>query len=474
MVDKDSHGKRWLPIMALIALTFMAHLLVLANPGFFNHDEWQRADHVEAHGLVNYLKSYTVVLAGPDFGYPVRPIGFAQQGISAIWMQTYPVIPHAIDVVLHSAVVVLLWSVLLRVGFERRRAAWAAAIFAICPLATFSVGWVGASFDRWYALFSLVCAHGVVSAAREGLDEKAIALVLLGSCGAILSKETAIVLPAALLVMGYSLWLSGKSQYRVRPALGAIALSGLPILIYIAIRWPAIQATLSSHGGPYAPAMVSIPGNVLLYLAQPFILRAVEVMPVSFVARWELWLALALHGLLLAAIWRRYGWRAPLTYAAGYFVFLLPVLPLPNQGAHYLYASGIPFAIAFALLLAPRRDAGVPRRFSRGRTAVAGAVMLFLLGRSLVIQENLYSAGKCQAEFLASFKPMAEEAMAGGSDRLHITAAPGAREYIAHRALFGRMPFSEEGQWPTVVGATQSSEGDGNFVMQPNCTVLRQ
>jgi hypothetical protein len=256
--------------------------------------------------------------------------------------------------------------------------------------------------------------------------------------------------------------------------LGAIALSGIPILIYLAVRWPAIQGTLTSRGGPYVPVMGKLPGNALVYLAQPFQLRAVELRSFPLLPRWEFWLALALHGLLMTAIWRRFGWRALLAYVAGYFVFLVPVLPLPAPSTHYLYASGIPFAIALALLLTPRVEAGVPKNRSRGRPALAGLVMLFLAGRSLFIQQELYSIGKCQTEFLASFRPMAEEAIASGSDRLHIVGAPGAREYVALRALFGRVAFSEGGKWPTVVGAVPALERDGNFVMQPNCTVVRQ
>jgi hypothetical protein len=77
-------------------------------------------------------------------------------------------------------------------------------------------------------------------------------------------------------------------------------------------------------------------------------------------------------------------------------------------------------------------------------------------------------------KFLASFSSMAEEAIAGGSNRLHIRGAHGARKYVAERALFGRDAFSGRGKWPTVVGAAPSLEHDSNFVMQPNCTMLRQ
>jgi len=66
--------------------------------------------------------------------------------------------------------------------------------------------------------------------------------------------------------MAYSLTLASQSVCRVRPALGAIGLSGLPMLAYLAIRWPAIQGRL----WPLRPSLGKVPGNVLVYLAQPF------------------------------------------------------------------------------------------------------------------------------------------------------------------------------------------------------------
>jgi hypothetical protein len=469
----DAPQGSWATAAALIVFTFTAHLLVLANPGFFSHEEWLVSDDIGRFGLASFLQRYSELKPGEHFGEPVRPIGFAQLGLSTLWMQSNPVIPHAIDVGMHAVVVIVFWSLLLRVGFGQQRATWAALLFAISPLTAFAVGWLSATFERWYVLFSLICAHGVVVAARKGLTPRALALVLLGSAGAILSKETAIILPAALLVMGYALRSAREVQYRVGPALAAIALSGIPILLYLVLRWPAIHASLTGDGGPYSPSLINVPRNLLIYFAEPLLPTVVEVTGLWW-PLWEWCLALALHVLLLIALWRRYGLRAPLLYVAGYFIFLVPVLPLPGALGHYLYVSGMAFAIAVTLAIAPRTKSKMPMNLSPAGIVVAGLVMIFVVARSLVTQEYMYSVGKCQAEFLASLKPLADDAMANGSLRLHVIGTPDAPEYVAQRALFGRRQFADGGKWPTVVGPAPSLARDADFVMQANCTVSRR
>jgi hypothetical protein len=466
-------GRRaWRTGLALLALTFISHLLVVANPGFFSHDEWQRADFVQANPLSEYARQYGALKAGPDFSFPVRPIGFLQQGVSTLWMSEAPVVAHALDVALHAAVVVLLWRLLLMLGMPGRLAAMSAMLFAISPLASVAVGWVGASFDRWYVLFAVVCAQGAALAARWGLGSRAAFLILFGSIGAILSKETAVVLPGALLLMYFALFTVDRERVRWRPALASIVLSSLPIIAYLIIRWPAIEATLAGHGGAYAPSMANVPGNALIYIAQPFALQAVELVSIHQLAPWQWWLALTLHGALVVLLWQRWGARMAAAYLAAYFVFLMPVLAPPMQGAHYLYASAIPFSIAVAALLrtGPLGDVSIAQR--RVRLSFTVIVFAFLLARSLYIQGEMYSVGKCQSEFLSSLDPQADAAIEAGAASVRVVGAPGVREYVAVRSLFGREPYSEGGKWPTTVGAaTEPTAGERVFVMQENCRI---
>lgn len=461
----------WLVACALLAIVVASHVLVLANPGYYSHDEWQRADFVRDHGISQYVQAFGKIIAGPNFGHPVRPIGFVQQALSSTWMTRAPIVPHAVDVCLHALVVLLLWALLLKVDVSRRRALLAASVFAISPLAATVVGWVGASFDTWYVLFSLACAYGVAKASRDGLGFTAASLAVLGSAGAIGSKEAAVMLPAALAVALFALHHQGRIELRLRPAVVAIALACIPIIIYLLIRLPAIQATLSGNGGSYSPSVSNVPGNAFVYFAQPFIPGALGLNTVFLLPKWQSWLGIAVHAALLTALWRRFGWQSACAYLAGYFVFLLPVLTLPTLGTHYLYGSGLAFAIAIAFVLVPAHSAAPTMGLQRALVTTAVLLVAVLLGRSLFIQQDLYSVGKCQSEFLSSFEPMAEAAVLSGSKRLHVSAAPGTRDYIAFRSVFGRTQFMEGGRWPTVFGPVAAEEGDANLIMKPDCRV---
>ncbi len=458
----------------LVMLALASHFLVLANPGYFSHDEWQKADFVRDHGIKAFAQAYGQVVAGPDFGYPVRPVGFLQQGLSGAWMTRAPVVAHLLDVLLHAAIVLLFWRFLLAAGVRARQAVVAAAVLCISPLGTLSTGWVAASFDRWYVLFALVAAWGWLRAGR-GQDAGLawLGVIALGSAGAILSKETAVVLPLALLVLSWALSRAKQARPSPRALLWMLVSASLPIAAYLLVRWPALLATLASEAGPYSLAPAKLPGNALLYFAYPFFPSAVESGVVSLLPRWQMVLALVMHAGLLVLLWRRLGMAWCLAYVAGYFVFLLPVLMLPATGAHYLYGAGPAFALAAAFALTPAEPtSGQVAGWRPGWVLALGLVFLF--GRSVYIQQSMYSEGKCQSEFLASYEPMAEAEVSAGAHRLVLAAAPGTRDYVATKVLFGRSQFSADGRWPTVRAPTPALPGDALLTMQPDCRVSRR
>lgn len=464
----------WRSVVTLATIAVLSNLLVIANPGFFSHDEWQRLDEIEAYGLVDYLTRYGAVYAGPDFGFPVRPIGFIQQGLSALAMRTAPLLPHLLDVFLHAVVVLQVFAFSLDLGLDRRRSFATAALFAVSPLTAMSVAWVGASFDRWYVLFTLIAMQGLVRALRSGMDGWAIVLLLTGSAGAILSKESALMLPVALVLIGFAKMAAEGVSTRWRSALSALVLAGIPILIYLLVRLPALQASMAGAGGPYSPSLSNVPGNVLLYLAQPFMPSVIELVSVPLLPRWQWWFALSMHAALMAAIGWRFGAKMLGVYLAGYFVFLAPVLTLAMSGAHYLYAAGIPFSAALACLLIPADRVAVVGKLSAGRLAFAVLVVGYLIARSQFIQADLYSQGRCQATVMTTTDALREQ-LGADVGRLRIMGEPGARDYIAARLFFGRAPYGANNPPEVVVGSAQPRvEGERTATMTADCQVVLQ
>jgi hypothetical protein len=103
-------------VLRILLLTIVGMLLLVANPGYYSHDELQKLDHVEMHGFMHYMSSYVVLTQGEGFGTPVRPLAFFVQGVLALVMKDYPVIVHLVDVLSHGAVAVLIFFALLRFG----------------------------------------------------------------------------------------------------------------------------------------------------------------------------------------------------------------------------------------------------------------------------------------------------------------------------------------------------------------------
>ena len=42
--------------LALVALTLLTHVVILVDPGFFSHDEWQKFDHIQIRGFWDYTR----------------------------------------------------------------------------------------------------------------------------------------------------------------------------------------------------------------------------------------------------------------------------------------------------------------------------------------------------------------------------------------------------------------------------------
>ena len=43
--------------LGLVALTLIAHVIILATPGFFSHDEWQRFDQIRSYGFLDFARA---------------------------------------------------------------------------------------------------------------------------------------------------------------------------------------------------------------------------------------------------------------------------------------------------------------------------------------------------------------------------------------------------------------------------------
>jgi hypothetical protein len=417
-----------------VAFTLVFHLGILANPGFYSHDEWEKFDQLRQHGLWGAARGYLRLQPGAEFGYPVRPIGFVQQLFSAQWMATAPFVPHLLGVLLHALVAVVILLALRDAGATPAFALLAALAFSASPLTTTATGWVGASFDQWYVLFAALAGWAAWRAATRGLTLPRCLALLATSAGAILSKEAAVMLPAAMVLLLALAWLMRAPQcpFQPRAAAVAVALVAIPVAAYLLFRLPALQASLSGRAhATYAPSLGHLPGNLLGYFAFPFMPHGGDFPPISPWHAPRILLGLGLHGLLVVVLAIYGGWRRALLYLLGYGVFLLPVLTLVVPASHYMYGSAPALALATAFLL---RATWARARKPAFAAALLGVAVMTV--NSLSIQARLYRDGRCQANFL----PSLESRLAGDDARIALAEAPGARSWVGRRAIHDRGP----------------------------------
>jgi len=148
---------------------------------------------------------------------------------------------HVVNALTFAAVVVMI---------ERLGGAWAgpragrlaALVFLVCPLGSALLAWISCAQD----LIMLFWAVGALLLYRRGLH----AAAGLATALAALSKETAVVLPAALAVMDALLHPGASWGARLRRLAPGLLGLGLAVAISIAARasWP--QGTVIAIGSP--------------------------------------------------------------------------------------------------------------------------------------------------------------------------------------------------------------------------------
>ncbi len=419
--------------LALIAFALLTSALLLANPGYFSHDELQKLDAVHDLGLWKYIQAYVSFPDYDDFAIPVRPFSYLVQGLVAASANNQPFVLHLADVLMHAGVGVLVFIGLFRVTGNRNLAWVVALVFLISPHTTFAVGWSAALMDRLYTLFGVVsCLAAYNYVSRKG-GPGMLWLLLASAVLSVSSKETGIVLPA--LILGY-LFVSMSYLYdrKFWIALGVWSLPSVAMLAYRA------RSLLSSIGGvesAYTVDIMSIPSNIFVYVAYPFVPSLHETYAWHYLAsQSDMFWAFIVHLFLTLLLWRKFSLKAALAYDAAYLLFLLPVITLSATAPHYLYASGVPFSIAIGALLV--LDGKKSSRFANAFVLVLLAVAII---HTFKVQDYIYDNGKCSMTTMASATSVYLSLNAPGE--MMIVAERGSSAHIPMRIFHDRDRLGE-------------------------------
>ncbi len=298
-----------------------------------------------------------------------------------------PVGWHAVNILLHGAVLVVVYGLMRRLPVARPLAAAVVLIFAVHPVHVESVTWVSGSSDMLLAISiigSLWFLLGAVSA-RGWLNwAGAVACYV----GAVMSKETAVVFPALALLVA---WLAappelGWRRRAVRAGAAAFPFAAVACA-YLAARIMVLGTVGVGGNVSLGSTILTAPSIVAFYLRQSFLpvwigpaypLRQVTLAnlgAVNFVLP-----VLVLAVTAIAFWWLARRDRVRLIGGAIWLLFLLPALNIGAfQGerlAHdrYLYLPVLG-AIMFAVSVSAAGLGRVPRLAAAGTRAVNAACL---------------------------------------------------------------------------------------------------
>ncbi|MGH9886528.1 MAG: tetratricopeptide repeat protein, partial [bacterium] len=374
------------------AVTLLAFLPVLSNGFVAWDDDKNFLDNTNYRGLG--LAQLGWMWSTFHLGHYV-PLSWMSLGLDYVLWGMNPVGYHLTNLILHAVNAVLVYHLARRLfgladpaGQDGSvRDVWAAVaaalLFSIHPLRVESVAWATERRDVLSCLFFLSSILAYLRAVERGSRRDYLLGILAFAC-ALLSKATAVTLPAVLLVLNvYPLkrvggtigWTStaARSVYReIAPfaALAAVAAA----MTFVALQHLE-QLTL---GAKLAVSAYSV-AFYLLKTAVPTSLSPLYEMPSSVEPFGATYLAAYAVVVALAAIVWTYRRRTPALAAAAvaFIVVLFPLLGLVQNGPQIAADRYTYYAAPALTILA----AGVLARLSRARVAfLAASVAIAALG----------------------------------------------------------------------------------------------
>jgi hypothetical protein len=188
-----------------------------------------------ASALLLYVPALTIGLLADDFVHLARPVTEAMSPGAwqfyrplpvVVWKLLHagggPVALHGLNVALHGANAWLLLRLAVRLGAGRELAWLSVALFLFFPASVEAVAWASGIFDVALVFFGLIFLNAALAPGRA-------ALALAALAAALLTKETAVALPAIALL----LWFRSPQDRRV------IAGSFLLVTAYVLTRTAA-------------------------------------------------------------------------------------------------------------------------------------------------------------------------------------------------------------------------------------------
>jgi tetratricopeptide (TPR) repeat protein len=367
---------------------------------------------------------------GTGMWRPLVTLSYRVDGVFSHWQ---PWAFHAVNALAHAVSAALVGRLALTRGLGVAAAAAAGLLFASAPALAESVAWIAGRTDAFLVLAAL---GALLAAARWRASGSRASLAAVAACTALalLSKETALVLPLLLA--------ADAADAAARPAPARAPARAWPVgaSLAVVVLWAFVHRTLvGAPEHPPAPgALLGVAALVWAHLAwlTPWAPHAPLLplwsLPAEPVA-WAAWLGLAavlVAGLMRAR--RRQGGVLPLALL---FAPLLPVAAasLLEAGVRFAERSLALSAVGFALAVASLA-ALAPARL---RTTAAVVVGLWLVAQAVISVPVIeaWRDEESRIRRVVQVRPADTDALLGLADLLStLGRTQEAREWIARAA----------------------------------------
>lgn len=442
----------------LFLIVTITYLSIIANPGFFRSDEFYLIDHIQQMGFQHYFSTHLSIQPGREFAFNVRPVALIIQGFILLWLPEYPFLVHLADVLMHGLVAMLLFLAIVRFCGQRNLAWVSSILFILSPLTVYAVAWTAAIMDRLVLLFGLLTFLSAHAYITERRSHGSLLVVFITSLLAMLSKETALVLPAMFAVY----WFFPERKINIQRIWAAFGACSVPVVLLMLYRLPQLIDGFKGEIDPgYAPNILNAPKALFGYFFYPFLPFLEEANYSLLQSAFSISAAVVCHIVLCFLIWRNFSFRAVVGYFIGYGLFLVPILsiPLTHMFAYYLYGSGVAFSVGLAALL-----------LSAKKTIyklIPALLIVVVTLHTIVVQRYFYKHGLCMNNMLTSLKAAWLEDHK--PNHMSILTMPGSPVHPLHCYTHGRKYPLEF----TILDWSQRKEGSG-YIFDCDCLVRKR
>lgn len=385
-------------IVALQIMIFAPHV----GKGFIK-DDFTWLENVVPDGKVDYLRPFTQTTG---FFRPLVGISFGVQ------YQVYGMNPRPFglfNLILHIFNIILVYLLLSSWERTHHHAIWVACLFALNSKGVnMAVGWISGRTTLLLSFFMLLT---LIIYLR--LPKKSVFRYLLTSVfyfAALLSKETAVVMPLFIFLLAFSFGGEDTGKIgvlrRIKDGFSSVVVFILPLMVYILLRFQSNAMTPSNAPDyyKYSGSPLVLLDNLLEYANRAGLL--------DFYFLGALLLSVFVFSVLLKKKTRggeRFHSREFFWGLWWFVCFLLPSLPLPARSSLYIYFSQVGLHVsAVVVIVFLWSRLGFTKRFQR--YAVLIFVCLLLLGWVRYLYLKSVSVGE-RGEISARFSVQVVQAV---------------------------------------------------------------